>query len=293
VEVRVADSILDVNADVLLLLAEASSDSQADFRSRLRRRPGVRIRTGGDGLRIEIVASRIESAGPALEAAAVASGIVLRLAELDALVESAGLDGRPAGLWAAIGDAADRRSVERERGTAESMDLFEYVRVEERDGRRVAVDVRPQRVEPSSPPLDMSPTKFDDAGWHADSAEAAGQPPEHAWTHMALYLTWLIRNELVNTRMLGRDAQRVRDGDLVGAAVMGAIDAKLVPDFMADAGAEFSEANYGTYLETYDRLFAEEPDYSVAADVAAYTRVEPELDALWSIWTRGRSPASG
>ena len=52
---------------------------------------------------------------------------------------------------------------------------------------------------------------------------------------------------------------------------------------MTDAGAEFSEANYGTYLKTYDRLFAEEPDYSVAADAAAYARVEPELDALWSI----------
>jgi hypothetical protein len=282
-----------MDTDVVLLVAEAASDRQADFRGRLRRRPGVRVRAGADALVIEVTAGRIESAGPALEAASVASGIVLRLADLDAIVESAGLDDRPAGIWAAIGDAADRRSVDRERGSPESVDLLEFVRVEERDGRRVAVDVRPQRVEPSTAPPDMFPTKLDDAGWHADSTAAAGQPPEHAWTHMALYLTWLIRHDLVDTRMLGRRAQRVRDGGLVDDAVMGSVDAKLISDFMTDAGAEFSEANYGTYLKRYDRLFAEEPDYSVAADAAAYARVEPEIDALWSTWRRGRGSTEG
>jgi hypothetical protein len=58
----------------------------------------------------------------------------------------------------------------------------------------------------------MFATKFDDAGWHVDGAEAAGQPPQYAWTHIALYLTSLIRRDLVARGRIGRGGQGVRDG---------------------------------------------------------------------------------
>jgi hypothetical protein len=130
----------------------------------------------------------------------------------------------------------------------------------------------------------MFPTKFDDAGWHDDGAAAAGQPPEHAWTHIALYLTWLIRRDLAARGMLGRHAHRVRDGGVVDRDLMHWVDAKLVSDLMTYAGADFSEAHYNDYIAAYNRVFAGEPDYSIPADADAYARVEPELDALWAAW---------
>jgi hypothetical protein len=130
----------------------------------------------------------------------------------------------------------------------------------------------------------MIPTKFDDADWHEGGAVAGGQPSEHAWTHMALYLTWLIRRDLAARSTLGRRAHRVRHGRVVDRGLMQWVDVNLVSDLMTDAGVGLTEAHYNDYLEAYNRVFAGEPDYSIPASADAYARVEPELDALWSAW---------
>ena len=274
-----------------------SADGPADARERLRllihRRAGLRVRSHADRLILEVVANRIEAVGPVVEAAALAAGIGLRLDDLDAVIESGGLEGRASKVWAAIGDAADRRAVDRERGVTPAIALLHFVRVEERDGLRVAVDARPALVDhPSGPAPDSFPTKFDDANWHDGAAAAVGQPPDHAWTHIALYLTWLIRHDLAVRGMLGKHAQRVRDGGVVDRELMRqSTDFKLTSDLMTDAGADFSEAHYEDYIAAYNRVFADEPDYSIPADPEAYARVEPELDALWSAWRTSTSLA--
>jgi hypothetical protein len=274
-----------VGDDLVLLSADGPADARERLRQLIHRRAGLRVRPQGDRLTLEVAANRIEAVGPVVEAAALAAGIVLRLDALDAVIESKGLDGRASRLWAAIGDAADRRAVDRGRGVTPSIGLLHLVRVEERDGRRAAVDDRPPLVDrPSGPAPDAFPTKFDDADWHGDGAEAAGQPPDHAWTHMALYLTWLIRHHLVARARLRRRAQYVRDGGVVDREFMQWVDFQLTSDDMTDAGAAFSEAHYKDYVAAYNRVFAGEPDYSIPADADAYARVEPELDALSSAW---------
>lgn len=80
----------------------------------------------------------------------------------------------------------------------------------------------------------------------------------------------------------------MRDGGLVDADVMSRIDSKLVSDLMTEVGVAFSEAAYSVYLKVYERVFGSDPDYSIAADNAAYARVERELDALWMAWSSGQ-----
>lgn len=272
----------------MLLVVDGSAEAIADFRRRVGRRPGLRLRAGAGPLIVEAAAGRIEALGPAIEAAGLASGTTICLRAADAVIESGSLEGRPSGVWAAIGDAADRRTVDRDRGDQPTVDLLHFVRLEESGDRRVAVDGRAPRVDrPVSAPPDLFPTKFDDADWHADGAAGAGQPPEHASAHIAFYLTWLIRRDLVDRRRLGRAAERVRAGGVVDEGLMSDVDGKLVSDLMTDRGAAFSEASYDAYLMAYERVFGDEPDYSVAPDAATYARIEPELDALWSSWAAG------
>ena len=37
---------------------------------------------------------------------------------------------------------------------------------------------------------------YDKLDWPYDAAVAAGQPPENAFTHIGIYLAWLVRNDL-------------------------------------------------------------------------------------------------
>jgi hypothetical protein len=233
-----------VQRDVVRLIVEAAREDLRPFVAACGRHRGLQVQALAASVSLTVASERIETLGPRIEAAARAHRAALRLEDLDAEIPPTELDDRPSRLWAAIGNAADERAVARERGKEPHVDLFQYVRIEEHDGRRVAYDNRKPLVDPVGPmPADLSPTKFDDASWHADAADAAGQPGDNAWTHLALYLTWLIRNDLVDaTRIRPTDIRAVKEGAVVGRSVMQWIDGKLVSDLMTDAGASFSTA---------------------------------------------------
>ena len=42
----------------------------------------------------------------------------------------------------------------------------------------------------------MAMTVYDKLDWHLDAALSAGKPEENAFSHIGLYLGWLVRNEV-------------------------------------------------------------------------------------------------
>jgi hypothetical protein len=257
------------------------------------KRRGVRVVRTRTGFDLSVDLARIEAAGPVIEAAATATGLHVVIDDLGAEIRSSGLEAWASGVWAAIGNAVDEDDVVRSRGESPTRDLFRHLRVAEVDGIRVAVDARPPLVDPvGGPPMDAGPQKFDDVGWHEGPAAAAGQPREHAFTHIGIFLAWLIRHDLHDAHWIPRDHIReVKAGTMTGSDIADDIDWKLVSDEMTADGAEFAAARYDRYMTEYNDLLGEDADYRVPETDALYRRVEPSIDRLYAEWVGAGRPA--
>jgi hypothetical protein len=147
-------------------------------------------------------------------------------------------------------------------------------------------------VEPTDrPPIDLGTTKYDDIDYHVGPAEEAGQPPEHAFTHIGLYLAWLIRHDLHDPRGFPPEhIEAVKRGEMTGSDLADDVDSKLLSDSMTAEGVAFSDARYRAYLGECAALFSDAPDYGIADDNAAYATVDPLLDRLYAEWIAADRP---
>ncbi|MDQ3690784.1 MAG: hypothetical protein M3406_12280 [Chloroflexota bacterium] len=137
-------------------------------------------------------------------------------------------------------------------------------------------------------------TAFDKSDYHVHGAVQAGQPEDRAFTHIGLYLAWLIRHDLYNPNCIRPDwAAAVKAGEMTGSDLADVIDGKLVSDLMTREGAAFTAAHYGDYLDDYATVFASEPDYSVPDDPGAYARIVPAIDRRYKAWVAGGRPKVG
>jgi hypothetical protein len=258
-----------------------------------RSRRGVRVARTQTGFDLSVDLARIEAVGPVIEAAAAAAGLRIVVDDLGAEVRSTGLDSWASGVWAAIGNAADEDEVIASRGESPQHDPFRHLRVETIDGLRVVVDARPPLVDPvGGPPMDAGPQKFDDVGWHEGPAAEAGQPREQAFTHIGIFLAWLIRHDLHDARWFPRDHIRaVKAGTMTGSDLADDIDWKLISDAMTADGAEFAASQYDRYMTEYNNLLGEDAGYRVPETDVLYTRVAPLIDRLYAEWVGAGRPA--
>ena len=119
---------------------------------------------------------------------------------------------------------------------------------------------------------DPAPVTYDRLDWHHDSAIAAGQPPENAFTHIGLYLAWIIRHDLHDSRFFPADhVAAVKGFEMTGSDLSDDIDTKLMPLLMNAEGQAFSDARYGTYLDEYATVFG------VTRTMASPTTIRPTL----------------
>jgi hypothetical protein len=264
------------------------------FASHCRSRRGVRAERRAEGFDLAVDPARIEAVGPPIEAAADETGLHVVIDDLDAAIRSAGLEVRASGVWAAIGNAVDEDDVTRSRGQEPDRDLFRHVRVEEIDGIRVAIDARPPLVDPvGSGPPDMGPQKFDDVGWHEGATMVDGHLPEYAFTHIGIFLAWLIRHDLHDPRWFPRDhVQAVKAGLMTGSDLARDIDGKLLSDEMTDEGAAFAAARYERYMNAYQDLVGDDEVYRVPEDTGLYERVAPLIDDLYADWVAAGRPGT-
>jgi hypothetical protein len=132
---------------------------------------------------------------------------------------------------------------------------------------------------------------YDRLDWHYESAIEAGQAPENAFTHIGLYLAWIIRHDLHNPEVfLASHVDAVKSGEMTGSNLSDDIDTKLIPDDMSAEGRAFSDARYAAYLAEYATVFADEPDYSVVDEPANYARIAPVIDSLYASWVADGRP---
>jgi len=134
-------------------------------------------------------------------------------------------------------------------------------------------------------------TKYDDGDWHHDAAEAAGQPIEGAFTHIGLYIGWLIRRSFHQREMFtAEDVAAVRAGEMTGSDLADEVDDKLVSDMLTDEGRRFTDFYYSTYLQDYNATFATQPEYGVVDDATSYARIAPVLDRAYQGWVGAGRP---
>jgi hypothetical protein len=131
-------------------------------------------------------------------------------------------------------------------------------------------------------------TSYDRIDWHLDSAIEAGQPEEHAFAHIGLYLAWLIRRNLHEPRTFPEElVAAVKAGEMTGSDLRDVIDGKLTEADMSAEGVAFSDARYEAYLDAYAARFAQLPEYGVEDGPATYEKVEPILDQMYAEWVAG------
>ncbi len=140
---------------------------------------------------------------------------------------------------------------------------------------------------------DLGPQKFDDIDWHEGAADAIGQPREHAFTHIGLFLTWLIRHDLHDPTSLPPDHVRaVQAGEMTGSDLADVVDGKLVSDMMTSEGAAFAAARYERYMDGYSKeLAGSGGDYRLPEDDQLYGRIGPIIDRLYAEWVAGGRPS--
>lgn len=132
---------------------------------------------------------------------------------------------------------------------------------------------------------------YDRLDWHSDSAIAGGRPPENAFTHIGLYLAWIIRHDLHNPSVFpAAHVVAVKGGEMTGSDLSDDIDSKLIPSDMNAEGRAFGDARYAAYLAEYATVFADQPDYAVVDDPANYARIEPVIDSLYASWIADGRP---
>jgi hypothetical protein len=128
-------------------------------------------------------------------------------------------------------------------------------------------------------------TILDSADWHRGAAAERGQPPEHAFTHIGLFLAWLVRNDLHDPAAIPPEiATRVMTGELNGSDLAETVGGRLSADALSPEGAEFAEWYYPRYLDDYQAAFAGQPEYSVTDGGDAYARIAPTIDRRYAEW---------
>jgi hypothetical protein len=131
-------------------------------------------------------------------------------------------------------------------------------------------------------------TIHDRLEWHLAAAVERGRPPERAFTHIGLFLAWLIRHDLHDPAAFPADAAGllagVRAGRLPGSALRDAVGDALTSDVLAPDGEAFTTWYYPAYLDDYAVAFADVADYGVAEDDAAYARIAPTIDRRFAEW---------
>jgi hypothetical protein len=138
----------------------------------------------------------------------------------------------------------------------------------------------------------FGPVKLDDWDAHEGAALDAGYPSEFGFTHIGLFLAWLIRHDMFDDSMVdARHVEKVRAGHWSGSELRDDIDGSLVDDMLTAEGAAFGRARYEDYLNAYGELFSERPDYSNPDDAETYALVAPVIDRLYTEWVAtGRPP---
>lgn len=150
----------------------------------------------------------------------------------------------------------------------------------------------------------MAPAKtFDKASWHLAGEVPPGTTERQAFTHIGIYIAWLIQRELFDPRFFEtipdgpRYLQEVTRTARTPTALRKLLDGTLPSELMNGVGRAFTDWYYADdhalYLDDWVEEFAELADqYAVPDTSEALRRIGPRIDQRFAAWSLQRNAAS-
>lgn len=140
-----------------------------------------------------------------------------------------------------------------------------------------------------------SPFVYDKAKYHTDGDYPADLPPGQALVHTAMYLGWIVDNELYSEEFADEpdDAERIAEfqrRETKPTALYSAWDGCLVSDMLNDKGNAFSRYYFdfdkGRYLSDYEELLAIDlPSlYHVSETWENYDKLTARISERYTQW---------
>ncbi|MEP6930063.1 MAG: hypothetical protein ABI850_08625 [Flavobacterium sp.] len=150
--------------------------------------------------------------------------------------------------------------------------------------------------------------KYDDSSWHYGGDYPTGLPNENASTHIGMFLTWCIDNNLLSEEQLEdseNDISALKNRELTGAEfLISNCDEKFTDYDLNDLGNEFAKAYYaeeesnfakiyGGYSDDYGDHFDKEAEkkgfeyesfYQVENTWENYNSLKPVIDKRYNQW---------
>ncbi len=135
-------------------------------------------------------------------------------------------------------------------------------------------------------------TKYDDVDFHIGDAIAHGQPPDNAFTHIALFLSWLVRHKLVLDEFCPLNtAHDLESGTLRPNDLRDSVDGQLLSQILTPDGVAFLDAYYvAGYLSDFASEFSEAPKYGVLDGLEEQRRIDAVVDRAYGRWQSGVPP---
>ena len=151
--------------------------------------------------------------------------------------------------------------------------------------------------------------KYDDASWHYGGNYPQDLPNENATTHIGMFLTWCIDNDLISDFQLeeaGADIEKIKNRTSTGADfLITYCDEKFTDEDLNDLGNEFASdyyndgtefaKQYSSYLNDYSIFFDEKAKadnrsypslYHIENSWNNYNLIKPVIDNRFAEWKR-------
>lgn len=136
---------------------------------------------------------------------------------------------------------------------------------------------------------------YDRIDWHTNGNFPKDLPFENGGTHIGMFITWVINNNLISEFHLEKSIEsikKVKTQQMTGTEfLIKECDTKFWEEDLNSEGNSFSKfyyANnddYGEYIDDYSKVFNEyETLYSVEDTWGNYSKIEPIITKKYSDW---------
>ncbi|MFC7774001.1 DUF7832 domain-containing protein [Flavobacterium sp. GCM10027622] len=136
---------------------------------------------------------------------------------------------------------------------------------------------------------------YDRIDWHTGNNFPKGMPIKNGGTHIGMFLTWIIDNNLIGLMHIENSndsIQKVKNREMTGAEfLIKECDSKFWPEDLNDEGNKFasfyyaSENDYGQYIDDYAEVFDKyETLFHVGDNWDNYSKIEPVITKMYRNW---------
>lgn len=134
---------------------------------------------------------------------------------------------------------------------------------------------------------------YDKAEWHSGGDYPHDLPQNAAYTHIGMYLGWLIETNLVSKEFINEtqaEIQKFKSKRTTGAKVLGSWDGTLIDDMLSKEGNAFSKFYYvskpSLYFEDYANILVRNLPtvYHVTDSWENYEKLKKIITKKYKLW---------